>query len=65
MNPKQVDSLIRARLKLQIQRTNLNARVLKLSNGRPHHQACFIGGLSTGMAADLSGSPCWCGVIIP
>lgn len=53
--------LLLDRLALAASRRALNARVRDASEGRPHHQACRLGGIFTGMPADMSGSPCWCG----
>lgn len=49
------------RLAMDRMRRALNAKVRELSDNRPHHQACRIGGLFQGMHVDMSGSPCWCG----
>lgn len=56
--------LLAAQLKIQDAQKRQNERVRKASNGRSHHQACPIGGLSTGMGADISGADCWCGATL-
>jgi hypothetical protein len=53
--------LAQRRARLAMLNRDLNEQVKAASGGRPHHQGCGLGGLFTGMAADFSGSPCWCG----
>jgi hypothetical protein len=49
------------RKRINEQQRKLNEKVRQASEGRAHHQGCPLGGLFTGMAANVSGSPCWCG----
>ncbi len=61
MTSRQVIALIKSQRRINAMQVKHNDRVSKLSKGRAHHQACYIGGLATGAGADVSGSPCWCG----
>ncbi len=53
--------LAKRRAQLAMWTRDLNEQVKEASGGRAHHQACRLGGLRTGMGADISGAPCWCG----
>lgn len=54
-------ALARERLAQEEARIELNKRVEEASNGRRHNQGCSLGGLFTGMGADVRGEECWCG----
>lgn len=61
MTKLQLERCLKARAREAKLRRATNEMVKRYSKGRAHHQGCDVGGLFTGMAADCSGSPCWCG----
>ena len=61
MTRRKMLSLLARRERLLEEQEACNAAVRSASDGRFHHQACPIGGLRTGMPAEVSGDDCWCG----
>lgn len=53
--------LARERVMLNQKQMDLNERIKTASGGRLHNNGCDLGGLVTGMQANVSGEICWCG----